>query len=88
MKINFVLLSVEHTQEKEETSLTEIETFYLQTTFNEINSLTNMADVSEHKSSSCLIVNQRLEETLKHDLLMMLEQLLSNVSLEVSQKEN
>lgn len=88
MKIPFILLSMEHNQEKEETSLSEIEAFYLQTTFNEANIFTNMSDVSENKPSSCLIVNQKLEEILKHDLMMMSDQLLSNVSPEVSQKEN
>ncbi|XP_026541131.1 serine-protein kinase ATM isoform X1 [Notechis scutatus] len=71
---------MEQSQEKEETSLSDIEAFYLQTTFNETNIFTNMADVSENKSSSCLVVNQRLEETLKHNLMMMSDQLLSHVS--------
>ncbi|XP_034265463.1 LOW QUALITY PROTEIN: serine-protein kinase ATM [Pantherophis guttatus] len=73
---------MEHNQEKEETSLSEIEAFYLQTTFNETNIFTNMAAVSENKPSSCLVVNQKLEETLKHNLMMMSDQLLSNVSPE------
>ncbi|KAM6448107.1 serine-protein kinase ATM isoform 1-T2 [Liasis olivaceus] len=79
----------QHTQEKEETSLSEIEAFYLQTTFSKIDIFTNMADeVSENKpSSSSLVVSQKLEETLKHDLMMMSEQLLSNVSLETISME-
>lgn len=87
-KQNFILLSMEHNQEKEETSLSEIEAFYLQTTFNKTNIFTNIADVSENKTSSCLVVNQKLEETLKHNLMMMSDQLLNNLSPEVSQKEN
>ncbi|XP_013917836.1 PREDICTED: serine-protein kinase ATM [Thamnophis sirtalis] len=73
---------MEHNQEKEETSLSEIEAFYLQTTFNEANIFTNMTNVSENKRSSCLIVSQKLEETLKHNLMMMSDQLLCNVSAE------
>ncbi|ETE61104.1 Serine-protein kinase ATM, partial [Ophiophagus hannah] len=84
MELPPLLCSMEHSQEKEETSLSDIEAFYLQTTFNETNIFTNMADVSENKSSSCLVVNQRLEKTLKRNLMMMSDQLLSHVSPEES----
>ncbi|XP_053166934.1 serine-protein kinase ATM [Hemicordylus capensis] len=70
---------LQHVQDKEAVSLSEIETFYVQTTFEEIDIFINTAvNISEDKlSGSRLAVNQKFKEALEHDLLTMSEQLSS-----------
>ncbi|XP_062983150.1 serine-protein kinase ATM [Elgaria multicarinata webbii] len=79
----------QHAQYKEEASLSEIEAFYVQTTFDEIDIFMNAADdISENKlSGSRLIVSQKLREALERDLLVMSEQLLRSFSLETTPVE-
>ncbi|KAJ6662351.1 hypothetical protein lerEdw1_012515 [Lerista edwardsae] len=72
-----------HAEDKEAATLSEVETFYMQTSFEEIDLFTHAADnVSEsEQAGSRLLVNQKLREALERDLLVMSEQ-FSNFSLE------
>ncbi|XP_066475514.1 serine-protein kinase ATM [Tiliqua scincoides] len=77
-----------HAEEKEAATLSEIETFYMQTSFEEIDLFTNMANNVSGNEQSCsrLLVNQKLREGLEHDLLVMSEH-LSSFSLETTPVE-
>uniref|UniRef100_A0A8D2J9V7 non-specific serine/threonine protein kinase n=1 Tax=Varanus komodoensis TaxID=61221 RepID=A0A8D2J9V7_VARKO len=79
----------QHAQDKEETSLSEIEAFYAQTTFDETDIFTNTTDdISQNKPpGSRLVVNQKLKEGLEHDLFVMAEQLLGSFSAETTATE-
>uniref|UniRef100_A0A670HWK5 non-specific serine/threonine protein kinase n=1 Tax=Podarcis muralis TaxID=64176 RepID=A0A670HWK5_PODMU len=76
----------QHAQGTEEASHSEIETFYMQTTFDEIGIFTNVAnDTSESKLlGSRLTVSQKHREALEQNLLEISEQLLSNFMPEVA----
>ncbi|XP_061484637.1 serine-protein kinase ATM isoform X2 [Rhineura floridana] len=80
---------VQHAQDTEEATLSEMEAFYVQTTFDEIDIFTSMAnDISENKlSGSRLMVNQKLREALEHNLLELSERLLSSFSHEATPTE-
>lgn len=82
----FLLLSIQYSQDKGETSLSEIEALYVQTTFDEIAGFVNMVNhVPENKLCDFrLVANQKLRGTLEHELFLMSDQLLSSFSLEVS----
>nr|XP_056714051.1 serine-protein kinase ATM [Euleptes europaea] len=75
---------VQHSQKKEEASLSETEPHFMQTTFDEIVFFTNTTDrTSANKvPGSRLIASQKLRDALEHDLLLMSEQLLNNISLD------
>ncbi|CAI5773239.1 serine-protein kinase ATM isoform X1 [Podarcis lilfordi] len=76
----------QHAQDTEEASRSEIETFYMQTTFDEIGIFRNVAnDTCESKLlSSRLTVSQKHREALEQNLLEISEQLLSNFMPEVA----
>lgn len=74
-----------HAEDKEAATLSEVETLYMQTSFEEIDLFINTADSASGNEQFCsrLCVNQKLREALEHDLLVLSEQ-LSSFSLEVS----
>ncbi|KAL8191035.1 UNVERIFIED_CONTAM: hypothetical protein K2H54_066883, partial [Gekko kuhli] len=77
-----------HSQNKE-ASLSETEAYFLQTTFDEIDFFTNVPDntTADKLPGSRLVVNQKLRHALEHDLLLMSEQLLNNISLDAMPAE-
>lgn len=79
---------MQHSQKKEEASLSETEAYFMQTTFDEIDVFINVPDnkPADKLPGSRLIVSQKLRDALEHDLLQMSEQLLNNVSPDVSLK--
>ncbi|XP_048349844.1 serine-protein kinase ATM [Sphaerodactylus townsendi] len=80
---------MEHSQKKE-ASLPETEPYFMQTTFDEIISFTNATDKTSTNKvpGSRLVVSQKLKDALEHDLLLMSEQLLNNISLDAMPAEN
>ncbi|XP_069739549.1 serine-protein kinase ATM [Phaenicophaeus curvirostris] len=73
---------VQHLQQKEENSFSEVEELYLQTTFDEMDIFTDIAlNVADNNvTRSRLAINQNLRETLESCLLSMSEKLLSSYS--------
>ncbi|XP_062423249.1 serine-protein kinase ATM [Rhea pennata] len=72
--------SVQHLQGIEETSLSDVEELYLQTTFDEMDIFSNFAVNTGDKNvtTSRFSINQNLRETLEYCLTAMSEKLLSN----------
>ncbi|XP_077197706.1 serine-protein kinase ATM isoform X2 [Paroedura picta] len=80
---------MQHSQTKKEPHLLETEAYFMQTTFDEINFFTNVPNnvSTDQLPGSRLIVSQKLRDGLEHDLLLMSEQLLNNISLDAMPAE-
>uniref|UniRef100_A0A2K6FTV4 non-specific serine/threonine protein kinase n=1 Tax=Propithecus coquereli TaxID=379532 RepID=A0A2K6FTV4_PROCO len=79
----------QHEKDKEESSFSEVEELFLQTTFDKMNFLTNVKEcaIEKHQSIIGFSVHQNLKESLDHCLLGLSEQLLNNYSSEITNSE-
>ncbi|XP_060036103.1 serine-protein kinase ATM isoform X1 [Erinaceus europaeus] len=79
----------QHYNDKEESSFSEIEELFLQTTFDKMDFLTIMKEcaVEKHHCNIGLSVHQNLKESLDRYLLGLSEQLLSSYSSETTNPE-
>ncbi|XP_037361576.1 serine-protein kinase ATM [Talpa occidentalis] len=79
----------QHHKEKEDSSFSEVEELFLQTTFDKMDFLTvgKECTVEKHQSSVGLSVHQNLKESLDRYLLGLSEQLLNNYTSETTNSE-
>ncbi|XP_045153674.1 serine-protein kinase ATM [Echinops telfairi] len=79
----------QHQKDKEESSFSQVEELFLQTTFDKMDFLTVVKECAteKHRSSPGFSVHQSLKEALDHYLLALSEQLLSNYSPETADSD-
>ncbi|XP_006833863.1 PREDICTED: serine-protein kinase ATM [Chrysochloris asiatica] len=84
-----VLECEQHQKGKEESSFSEIEELFLQTTFDKMDFLNNVKEsaVEKYQSNVGFSVHQNLKESLDRYLLALSEQLLNNYSSETTNSE-